>query len=113
MKSFLKKITGGRNSALSNVTKSEAIIVKDQDIKKALSNIIDPDFKKDIVTLGFVRNLKLEAIEAGTNVSFDINLTTPACPVKEKFRQDAIAQVKNIPANDWKYPDPASKLKSV
>lgn len=54
-------------------------------ILNALRHIIDPDFKKDIVTLGFVKNIKI----AGGDVSLDIALTTPACPVKEEFRSQA------------------------
>lgn len=54
-------------------------------ILKALGVIIDPDFKKDIVSLGFVKNI---LIEKG-HVSFDIQLTTPACPVKNEFKKKA------------------------
>lgn len=53
------------------------------DVLKALSGIIDPDLKRDIVSLGFVQNM---TIDNGT-VSFDLVLTTPACPVREQFRQ--------------------------
>jgi ATP-binding protein involved in chromosome partitioning len=72
--------------------KKDTHISEDQ-VKKALMTIIDPDLHKDIVTLGFVRNLK---IERGA-VEFEINLTTPACPVKEKFKLDAELAVKSIP----------------
>lgn len=54
-------------------------------ILKSLRHIIDPDFKKDIVTLGFVKNIKIN----GGDVSLDIVLTTPACPIKEEFRAQA------------------------
>ena len=56
-----------------------------QTILNALKHIIDPDFKKDIVTLGFVKNIKIN----GGDVVFDIVLTTPACPIKEEFRSQA------------------------
>ncbi len=51
----------------------------------SLRQIIDPDLRKDIVTLGFVRDLKIE----GGDVSFRIVLTTPACPVKEEMESQA------------------------
>ena len=51
----------------------------------SLRQIIDPDLRKDIVTLGFVRDLKID----GGDVSFRIVLTTPACPVKEEMEADA------------------------
>jgi ATP-binding protein involved in chromosome partitioning len=47
----------------------------------ALRRIEDPDLHKDIVTLGFVRDLAID----GGRVSFRIVLTTPACPVKEQM----------------------------
>ncbi len=59
--------------------------VSEQDVLGALSAIKDPDLGKDIVSLGFIRNLKID----GGIVSFDINLTTPACPVKDKMKDEA------------------------
>ena len=46
---------------------------------------VDPDFGKSIVELGFVKNIRI----SGSRVSFDIELTTPACPVKEEFQRSA------------------------
>lgn len=41
----------------------------------------------DIVTLGFIKNLTISGEEEdsarGAVVSFSVELTTPACPVKE------------------------------
>ncbi len=54
-----------------------------------LRKVRDPDLGKDIVSLGFIRNLKIER----DSVSFDINLTTPACPVKDQMRDEAEALV--------------------
>jgi len=58
----------------------------------ALRGIIDPDFGRDIVSLGFVRDITIN----GGRISFSIELTTPACPVKEEFRQKAEAAVGAI-----------------
>ena len=55
--------------------------VTEQQVLESLSQIIDPDLRKDIVTLGFVRDLEID----GGSVSFRIVLTTPACPVKEEM----------------------------
>jgi ATP-binding protein involved in chromosome partitioning len=55
--------------------------------------VIDPDLRKDIVTLGFVKDL---AIDAG-RVAFAIELTTPACPVKDQLRDQATAVVRALP----------------
>ncbi len=61
-------------------------------ILEALSRIIDPDFGKDIVALGFVRNLRIDE----GHVSLDIQLTTPACPLKSEFQQKATDYVTRI-----------------
>lgn len=60
-------------------------MVTTREILAALGGIIDPDFKKDIVSLGFVKNILIEK----SHVSFDIQLTTPACPVKNEFKNKA------------------------
>lgn len=59
----------------------------------SLKQIIDPDLRKDIVTLGFVRDLKID----GGDVSFRIVLTTPACPVKEEMEGMAREFVRVLP----------------
>ena len=51
----------------------------------SLRPIIDPDFQKSIVDLGFVKGIRIE----GSRVAFKIELTTPACPVKEEFARQA------------------------
>lgn len=67
--------------------------ISERDVLDALRPIQDPDFKRSIVDLGFVKNLRLD----GGRVSFAIELTTPACPVKEKFQEDARAAVAKLP----------------
>ena len=59
--------------------------VTEQDVLQALRQIKDPDLHKDIVTLGFIKDLKIE----GGVVSFRIVLTTPACPVKSEMESAA------------------------
>jgi ATP-binding protein involved in chromosome partitioning len=59
----------------------------------ALRTVRDPDLHKDIVTLGFVKDLKIDA----DRVAFTIELTTPACPVKDQMRDQARAAVAGIP----------------
>jgi len=57
----------------------------EQSILDGLRQIKDPDLHKDIVTLGFIKDLKID----GGNVSFRIVLTTPACPVKAEMESAA------------------------
>ena len=59
----------------------------------ALRVVRDPDLNRDIVSLKFIKNLKIE----GGNVSFAIELTTPACPVKDQMRDQARAAVAALP----------------
>lgn len=67
--------------------------ITEESILNSLRTIIDPDLRKDIVTLGFVRDLKVE----GGDVSFRIVLTTPACPVKEEMEGMAREAVRVLP----------------
>jgi Mrp family chromosome partitioning ATPase/DUF971 family protein len=65
------------------------------DVLQVLKSVIDPDLNADIVTLGFVQNLKLDA--DSRTVAFDVELTTPACPVKEQFKTDCERLVLDLP----------------
>src|SRR5262247_3669426 len=67
--------------------------VTPEQVLEVLKKVQDPDLRKDIVSLGFIRNLKIE----GGNVAFDLNLTTPACPVKDQMQAEAIALIKSLP----------------
>src|SRR6187431_571252 len=62
-------------------------------ILHALRVVVDPDIRKDIVTLGFVKDVAI----AGSRVSFTIELTTPACPVKDQLRDQAATAVRSLP----------------
>jgi ATP-binding protein involved in chromosome partitioning len=72
--------------------KKEATVSKAA-ILEALSSIQDPDLHKDIVSLGFVKELTID----GGAVSFSIELTTPACPIKARFKADAEQAVLQVP----------------
>jgi ATP-binding protein involved in chromosome partitioning len=62
------------------------------DIINALSTVEDPDLKRDLVTLNMIKDVKVEP----SKVSFTVVLTTPACPLKEKIRQDCEDAVKKV-----------------
>jgi ATP-binding protein involved in chromosome partitioning len=59
----------------------------------ALRVVRDPDLHKDIVALGFVKGLRI----AAGHVSFAIELTTPACPVKDQMKEQARVAVSRLP----------------
>jgi ATP-binding protein involved in chromosome partitioning len=59
----------------------------------ALRAVHDPDLHKDIVTLGFVKQVRID----GGRVSFTIELTTPACPVRDLMQEQGRAAVAALP----------------
>jgi ATP-binding protein involved in chromosome partitioning len=65
-------------------------------VLNALRAVTDPDLRRDIVSLGFVKDVHID----GTRVSFTIELTTPACPVKDQMRDQAVAAVRSLGASD-------------
>jgi ATP-binding protein involved in chromosome partitioning len=67
--------------------------VRESDIVDALRPIIDPDFRRSIVDLGFVKNVSID----GARVAPDIELTTPACPVKAEFEREARQRLAALP----------------
>ena len=62
-------------------------------VLEALKNVEDPDLKKDLVTLGMIKDLEVD----GKNVRFTVVLTTPACPMKELIHKNCVnAILKHI-----------------
>jgi ATP-binding protein involved in chromosome partitioning len=53
-------------------------------VRDALATVIEPELHQDLISLGFVEDVRIE----GTDVSFTLLLTTPACPLKDKMRMD-------------------------
>jgi ATP-binding protein involved in chromosome partitioning len=66
--------------------------ITEKRILDALRNVDDPDLHKDIVTLGMVKNIQIE----GKKVSFTVELTTPACPMKEEIHRACMNAVKHL-----------------
>lgn len=66
----------------------------DQVLEK-LSTVIDPDLKKDIVSMGMIKDLELN----DGNLKFTLELTTPACPFNAEIEDDvrkAVSQIQGI-----------------
>ena len=64
-------------------------ITKDQVID-ALRKVDDPDLKKDLVTLNMIKNVEIE----NDSVKVTVELTTPACPLKDKIKKDCIDAIQ-------------------
>ncbi|MBN2161429.1 MAG: P-loop NTPase [Pontiellaceae bacterium] len=67
-------------------------MVTEQQVLDELSKIIDPDFQRDIVSLGFVQDMVID----GGSVAFTIELTTPACPLSPVFQKQAMELMGDI-----------------
>src|SRR3989440_11822574 len=67
--------------------------ISEQSVLDALRQIKDPDLHKDIVTLGFIKDLKIE----GGDVSFRIVLAAPGCPVREQLQEQSRSVVARLP----------------
>lgn len=57
--------------------------ISNESVLEALSRVEEPDLKKDMVTLGMIRNLDVK----GKEIRFTVQLTTPACPLKELIKE--------------------------
>lgn len=63
---------------MSNITSTQ--------IEMALSHVNDPDLGQSLTALGMIENIVVD----GLKVNFDLVLTTPACPMKQKMKEDCI-----------------------
>lgn len=75
--------------------------VQRESVMQALRTVNDPDIGKDLVTLNMIKGLNVD----GANVRIHIELTTPACPLKDVIQRDVEAAVKRVGAEsvqiDW------------
>lgn len=97
---------------MSNITKTM--------IEMALSHVNDPDLGQSLTQLGMIENIAID----GKKVSFDLVLTTPACPMKKKMSDDCInaiheyvdreAEVNiNLTSRKVEMPDPKELFPNV
>jgi ATP-binding protein involved in chromosome partitioning len=62
-------------------------------IQDALRKVIDPELRKDIVSLGMVRSI--EQPEPG-RVDIVVSLTTPGCPIRAHFEKAVVGSVREL-----------------
>lgn len=67
--------------------------MREPEVVDALRTVQDPDLHRDIVSLGFVKEIKVD----GGAVYARVELTTPACPVKEQLHAQCIEVIKALP----------------
>ena len=89
-------------------------------IEMALGHVNDPDLGRSLTELGMIENIKVD----GMKVSFDLVLTTPACPMKKKMSDDCVAAIHelvdrnaevsiNLTSRKVEQPDPKEEFKNV
>ncbi len=66
--------------------------LSEQEVLDALRHVMDPDLHRDIVSLGFVKAVSID----GSDVSVRVELTTPACPVKDQLREECEARILEV-----------------
>ena len=72
---------------------SDAASVTKEQVIEALRSVQDPELHKDLVTLNMVKNVAV----CDGQVRLHIELTTPACPLKDQIRRDVEAAVGRLP----------------
>jgi len=85
-------------SPVDSVSSSAVASSNDENLTQVITQlreVMDPDLGSDVVTLGFIKNLTV-AGETGS-VRFVLELTTPACPVKDDLKAQAIRVVEKLP----------------
>ncbi len=71
-----------------------ASVNKDR-VLEALRTVLDPEIRRDIVSLNMVKNVAV----CDGHVKVLIELTTPACPLKDTIRRDVESAVRPLGAN--------------
>jgi ATP-binding protein involved in chromosome partitioning len=59
----------------------------------ALRRVNDPELHKDLVSLNMIKNVAV----CDGHVRVHVELTTPACPLKDRVREDVAAEVRKLP----------------
>jgi ATP-binding protein involved in chromosome partitioning len=67
-----------------------------EQVMSALRTVNDPELFKDIVSLNMVKDVRLD----GDHVFVNVELTTPACPLKERIEKDVTAALKSAGAGE-------------
>jgi ATP-binding protein involved in chromosome partitioning len=96
-------------------------MITEENLKEALRKVVEPDLKKDIITLDLVSDIKID----GNNVSFTVKVFNPAMHAKKRmeealefaleraFGKDVNANVSLIPLPKDKEPEVRAVLSNV
>ena len=70
---------------MSNITQEQVVA--------ELRTVQDPELHQDLVSLDMIKGLEID----GSTVRVQVELTTPACPLKDQIRGDVVTAVKRVP----------------
>jgi ATP-binding protein involved in chromosome partitioning len=68
------------------------MVITEELVLEKLSHVMDPELHRDLVSLGMIKNIEI----SGINLSLTVELTTPACPLKDKIRADVLEALNTI-----------------
>lgn len=64
----------------------------ESDVLSALGHVNDPDIGRDLVSLGMIKDIKI----SDDTLLFTLQLTTPACPLKERIKNDCLEALRPV-----------------
>jgi ATP-binding protein involved in chromosome partitioning len=79
-----------------SIERGRTQVATQEQVLQALRVVIDPDLHRDIVSLGFVKDIAI----CDSAVKVTLELTTPACPVKDDLKAQAERAILGIPGID-------------
>ncbi|MEW5934429.1 MAG: P-loop NTPase, partial [Bacillota bacterium] len=68
-------------------------MVSREQVLEALGRVMDPELGRSLTELGMVRGIQIE----GGKVRVGVALTVPGCPLRNKIRDDVVAEVGRVP----------------
>ena len=68
-------------------------MVTEEVVLNALRQVKDPELHRDLVSLGMVKEIKVD----GAAVTVTVELTTPACPMRAQVEEETRAAIQGLP----------------
>jgi ATP-binding protein involved in chromosome partitioning len=66
--------------------------VTEKQVRDALATVQEPELHRDLISLDFVRDITI----TDRDVSFSITLTTPACPLKDRIKEESEQAIRKL-----------------
>ena len=90
---YLSSLTSAVPSGAALVFFYTGAVPTREQIEDALRGVIDPELRKDIVTLGMVRSIEQPDDET---VNVIVSLTTAGCPIRNHFQTAVVEKVQGL-----------------